>query len=182
MNRFPALSTAVPPREFGSPPPSDSRAFVAGPPSPELPPAKQPQPATVVIIPPGETLRMRLPPPEMYRLPSATNRLPAPSTATLSGYSCALVAGPPSPERPSVPLPATVVMVPLAETRRIRRLPRSARNRLPEPSTARPVDSVSISCAFVAGPSSPEKPAVPVPATVVMIPLGETFRMRALPS
>ena len=32
--------------------------------------------------------------------------------------------------------------------------------------------------AWLAGPPSPEKPAVPVPAKVVMIPLVETFRIR----
>ena len=40
---------------------------------------------------------------------SAMTRLPAPSTATPAGWSSsALVAGPPSPENPPVPLPATV--------------------------------------------------------------------------
>ena len=38
-----------------------------------------------------------------------------------------------------------------------------------------------LSRAAVAGPLSPKKPPTPVPAKVVMIPAGETFRMRSLP-
>ena len=37
-----------------------------------------------------------------------------------------------------------------------------------------------VELALVAGPPSPVKPAVPFPATVVMVPF-ETFRMRLLP-
>ena len=50
-----------------------------------------PPPATVVMIPSGETLRTTS--------KSAMNRLPAPSTATpVTWFNAALVAGPPSPE------------------------------------------------------------------------------------
>jgi hypothetical protein len=100
--------------------------------------------------------------------------LPALSTATLDGVRIALVAGPPSASA-NVPPPATVVMIPLAETFRTRKLFVSAMNRLPAPSTA---TLHGHSCALVAGPPSPEKPRVPLPATVVMIPSGETRRIQ----
>ena len=46
---------------------------------------------------------------------SAIYRLPAGSTATATGVAnCALVAGPLSPLKPRNPVPATVVMTPLA--------------------------------------------------------------------
>jgi hypothetical protein len=49
--------------------------------------------------------------------------LPAASSATLRGsFNFALVAGPPSPEKPLVPLPAMVLMTPVVETLRIRLL------------------------------------------------------------
>ncbi len=77
---------------------------MANPPSPEN--AAVPFPAMVVMIPP-KTFRMRL------LKVSARYRLPAASTATPPGsLRVALVAGPPSPENPTLPLPATVVMIP----------------------------------------------------------------------
>jgi hypothetical protein len=64
---------------------------------------------------------------------------PAASTAMAIGVSnIAAVACPPSPAKSAVPLPATVVMMPLAETFRIRLFPVSAMKRFPEPSTAIP--------------------------------------------
>ncbi len=99
----PAASTAIVP--------GAREAFRAGPPSPEE--ARFPLPATVVMMPP-DTLRMR-------KLPeSEMKRLPAESTASPVGLlSEALVAGPPSPENPPMPLPATVVIRPF-ETLRTR--------------------------------------------------------------
>src|SRR5664280_18204 len=94
-------------------------------------------------------------------------RLPAASTARLPGPRQAWVAGPPSPQKATVPLPATVVMVPSGATRRPRLLPGSAMYRLPAASTARPLGMSRQ--AWVAGPPSPQKPAVPLPATVVMV-------------
>ena len=47
--------------------------------------------------------------------------MPALSTTTPRGrFSCADVAGPPSPLSPAVPLPATVLMLPSAATLRTR--------------------------------------------------------------
>src|SRR2546428_13982491 len=71
-------------------------------------------------------------------------------------------------------------MIPVAATtRRIRSLFASAIKRLPAASTAIPVGVESR--ALVAGPPSPLKPAMPVPAPVVMIPVpGATLRMRLL--
>ena len=65
------------------------------------------------------------------------NRLPSASTATLDGpLSWAAVAGPPSPLKPPIPSPATVLMIPAELTLRMRWLKVSAMNRLPAPSTA----------------------------------------------
>src|SRR5579862_2347220 len=93
-----------------------SCAQVAGPPSPE----KQqfaPLPATVVMIPSGETLRIWV-----LNSQSAIDRLPAPSTATPTGSIAAAEAGPPSELlNHSDPPPAAVAMIPLVET--LRRLP-----------------------------------------------------------
>src|SRR5437667_199327 len=64
-------------------------------------------------------------------------RLPAESTATPDGNaSCALVAGPPSPEKPCVPFPATIVSVPLGVIRTTRLLSGSAPYTLPAESAA----------------------------------------------
>ena len=75
---------------------------------------------------------------------------------------CAAVAGPPSPEKPNVPVPATVVIVPFDDTCLIRWLPVSAITKLPSGSNATPW--TRLSWAAVAGPPSPEKPARRVPA------------------
>src|ERR1035437_8399760 len=91
-----------------------------------------PSPATVVIVPP-DTFRIRL----LSR--SAMKRLPAESTATPWGYqSDALVAGPPSPEKPAFPFPATTVNTPFGEIRTTMLFPESAAYTLPRASTATP--------------------------------------------
>src|SRR5881397_4049039 len=144
---------------------------MAGPPSPEEP--CEPLPATVVMVPLEETLRMRL------LLADGMSSVQGLSTATpLGPASWALMAGPPSPEEPCEPLPATVVMIPSEETLRMRLLLASAMKRFEAPSTATRLGPAS--WALMAGPPSPEKPCEPLPATVVMIPLAETFRMRLL--
>ena len=129
----------------------------------------------VVMIPLGSTFRIRL----LSR--SLMNRSPELSTATSYGsWSVAAVASPPSPENepwsnPTGPLPATVEMMPVASMRRIRLLMWSAT--YSEPSEAAAMPSGQYSCAAVAGPPSPEKPGEPVPANVVIVPLGS---MRAI--
>src|SRR5438309_5839044 len=110
----------------------------------------------------------------MYRLPLA-------SSATAVGLlRLALVAAPPSPAKVGLPLPATVVMIPVAAaTLRIRWLEWSAMYRLPPASTATPAGPLTL--ALVAAPPSPAKPKEPLPATVVMIPdAASTLRMRLL--
>ena len=94
----------------------------------------------------------------------------------MGSFNSALIAPFPllSPLKPPVPLPAMVVMVPLV-TLRMRLLPESAMYKFPVESIATPTGDIS--WALVAGPLSPRKPAVPLPATVVMVPL-ETLRMR----
>src|ERR1700730_10739531 len=115
---------------------------------------------TVVIVPSGVTFRIRA------LLPSVIYKFPLTSRATPVGkLICALMAGPPSPEKPGEPLPARVVRVPSALTKRIRLLAVSAIYRLLEASTAtlRGMERA----AFVADPPSPP---VPPPATVVISP------------
>src|SRR5438552_17933212 len=87
------------------------------------------------------------------------------------------MAGPPSPEEPIVPLPATVLMTPFGVTLRIRL--KSAMNRLPVASAATPWGAPRD--ALVAGPPSPEPALLPLPATVLIIPSRVTFRIRWLP-
>ena len=104
-------------------------------------------------------------------------RLPAPSSATLRGApSCAAVAAPPSPN--DDPPPATVEIFPEESTLRMRLLFTSAMYRLPAASSA--TSWGLLSCAAVAAPPSPLKPAVPVPATVEITPAEFTLRMRWL--
>src|SRR5271170_1547641 len=92
--------------------------------------------------------------------------------------------GPPSPVYASVPLPATVAIVPsTASTRRT--LYKSAMKRLPFPSTATAEGKFRF--AAVAAPPSPQAAAglaqgVPLPATVLIIPLAFTARTRAVPA
>ena len=114
------------------------------------------------------------------RLPkSAINRSPEGFTLMPWGSaSDADVPGPPSPPKAEVPLPAAVVIMPLGETSRIRLLLESAMRTFPNASTATP--NGKSSDANVAGPPSPEKPTLPLPAIVAMIPLAETFRIRLL--
>jgi hypothetical protein len=123
------------------------------------------------MTPVEETFRIRLLP------ESGMKRSPEASTATPPGpNNDAEVALPPSPEKPAVPLPATVVMMPLADTFWIR-FARLAMKRFPEASTATPWGKYKD--AEVAGPPSPGA-LVPPPATVVMMPLADTFRIRSL--
>src|SRR5437588_6897440 len=76
-------------------------------------------PATVELTPNGQadeqsdaaTIRMR------YE-PSLISRSPSASSASPTGLSLAERAGPPTPENPKWPLPATVVSLPKASTRR----------------------------------------------------------------
>lgn len=85
------------------------------------------------------------------------------------------VAGPPSPESPGLPLPATVVMIPSGVTFRTRLADCSAMKRLPCESTA--IARTVSKLAAVAGPPSPVV-LVPPPATVRMVPSAVTFRTR----
>src|SRR5436190_14428245 len=88
-------------------------------------------------------------------------------------------AGTDSPPEQQFPFPATVVMIPVATvTFRTRSLPASTKYKLLLESTARLTGDDS--CAVVAAVLSPEKPALPFPATVEMTPLGVTFRTRLL--
>ena len=159
MYSVPAESTATPSGPF-------SHALRAAPPSPMKP--RVPVPATVHMVPSGVTLRTTSFP------VSAMNKLPVESTATPNGpLICALVAAPPSPVNPAVPLPATVVMVPLAAIRRTTEASRSATNRLPAASTAMPMGEFN--CAATAAPLSPEFPARALPATRVSVPPASTL-------
>src|SRR5438876_10182593 len=86
--------------------------------------------------------------------------------------SSAAVAAPPSPANPHAPpIPATVLIAPVAAaTSRITQLPLSAMKRLPAQSGATSVGKLS--SAAVAEPTSPANPHAPaVPAPVLIAPL-----------
>src|SRR5690349_17164949 len=104
--------------------------------------------------------------------------LPGPSTATDAGlFNAAAVAGPPFPDEPAVPDPAIVLMVPSGRILRTRLFRESAMKMLlPWAVTPRG----ALRAAAVAAPPSPEKPVVPEPAMVLMMPLVDTRRMRSL--
>src|SRR5690242_20704856 len=103
--------------------------------------------------------------------------IPAESKVTPNGRLIwALVAAPPSPAKPPVPVPTTVVMIPPA-TFRMRLLLVSTTYRFPAEST--PTDPGELRDALVAAPLSPANVAVPLPATVVRTPL-LSFRTRLL--
>src|SRR5215831_7185702 len=93
---------------------------------------------------------------------------------TLEMRAGRLWAGPVAPEDDATPVPAIVEIIP-PETLRTRLFQLSAIYRFPELSTARPCGRYN--WAEEAGPPSPEKPEVPVPATVVIM-SPETFRTR----
>src|SRR5271157_3425201 len=95
-------------------------------------------------------------------------RLPEESTAMPEGaYNWALMAGPLSPLKPGVPVPAMVAITP-PETRRIRLLALSAMKRLPEESTAMPEGAYN--WAVMAGRLTTRQPGVPVHAMVAITP------------
>src|SRR5262249_27669828 len=110
---------------------------------------------------------------------------PFPSRATSVGpANCADVAGPPSPLKPTTPLPATLVMMPDGEITRIRWLTESATYRFPPELRAMP--SGPHNCAERAGPPSPfGAPGVrqsgDTPAIVWISPSGVTFWIRFAP-
>ena len=107
MKTLPPPSTAISRGTF-------KLALVAGPPSPPNP--ATPFPATVVMMPVAVATRRT-----RWLLESAMNTLPAPSTATPDGFhNEALVPAPPSPLKPSVPLPATVLRTPVLLSFRMR--------------------------------------------------------------
>ena len=154
-----------------------SVALVAKPQSPLKPPFPipiAPLPAIVLMTPePADTTRMRLFP------KSAMSTLPAPSMSRPRGTRLALVAGPPSPLKPSIPLPANVVMMPVAAaTRRMRLLP-SPMSTFPLPSNTTPPHGDTL--ALVAGPPSPLYPYPPLPASVVMMPVPAATRRTRRP-
>src|SRR5436189_263689 len=102
-------------------------------------------------------------------------------------WQVAAVATPPSPANPAVPLPQMVVMVPPASTFLILLLVPSAITTFPAasaqtPTTPGPLPPDAPNRAAVAGPPSPVEPPVPVPATVVMMPVARfTFLTRLSP-
>ena len=125
-----------------------SCASSAGPPSPENP--GTPVPAIVSIVPSVSMRRIRA------FCVSTMNTRPMPSTATAAGNdSSALVATPPSPPNPGVPVPATLVRLPSASTRSTRWLSVSAMNARPRPSTAIPCGSASaVRVASISAPTT----------------------------
>ncbi len=136
-------------------------ADVARPPSPTT--EDDPIPAYVLIIP-EERDRMR-----MVNVPaSAMNRLLEVSqNKFFVKPTCALVPCPPSPVHPEMPVPTTVVMIPVetAILRMRQSVPLSLLIYiLPETSKTSPSELVIP--AETAGPPSPELVVAPVPTTV----------------
>jgi hypothetical protein len=152
-----------------------STATLAGPRSPSV----SPPPATVVMIPLVLTRRMRL-------LPvSAIRNEPSGRAATSRGaLSVAPVAASPSPPKPALPFPATVVITPAGLTRRTRLLPVSAMRKPPSAVGETPRGPFSRTVGFVAASESPANPPGafpgPAPATVLMVPASLTRRIRLL--
>src|SRR5260221_8201271 len=107
------------------------------------------------------------------------NRWPDESTATPTGkLNCADVAGPPSPEKPPTPAPATALIPPEGSTLRTRLLLESAMYSCPALTATSAGES---SLAAVAEPPSPELTAAPVPATVLTTPDWLILRTRLFP-
>ncbi len=105
---------------------------------------------------------------------SPTYKLPVLSSVIGNGLlNCACRAAPLSPAKPVAPVPAMVEIFPPL-TLRIRWLTESTINTVPEESTAMPPGKFRL--AAVAEPPSPEKDALPFPATVVMVPLVASMR------
>src|SRR4051794_17570722 len=99
---------------------------------------------------------------------SAIRKPPPGSAATSVGAeSWAAVAGPPSPEKPPVPFPATVAILPWPSTRRTRSLAVSATRKPPPGSGDTPCGAARR--AAVAGPPSPPNARWPLPATVEIV-------------
>jgi hypothetical protein len=66
------------------------------------------------MIPFDDTMRiLEFPPSAMYKLPALSRAMPR------GPFSAAAVAGPPSPEKEKLPLPAIVEIVPFVDTLRI---------------------------------------------------------------
>src|SRR5215467_7298643 len=127
------------------------------------------------MVPLVSTLRTRL----LFR--SAMYRFPAPSTARPDGWlSCADVAAPPSPGKPALPVPATVVMTPVEDTSRTRLSSASAMYIAPPPPKA--IAEGQRRAADVAAPPSPRPLfAAGLPATDVITPEESTLRTRLSP-
>ena len=86
---------------------------------------------------------------------------------------------PPSPLKPGVPLPATVLIVPWVSISRTLWLAVSPMKTAPSAVMVTP--SGAFSWAAVGGPPSPAAPGAPVPATLVIVPVASTRRMRLSP-
>src|SRR5665213_3191148 len=108
----------------------------------------------------------------MYKLPDASNAI------CWGEFNEAAVAAILSLVYPALPLPAIVEIIPLVFILRTRLLLASDTYKLPDASRITYVGPLN--SADVAWPPSPEKPLLPVPAMVEMIPLVVTLRIRLL--
>jgi hypothetical protein len=147
-----------------------SCALQPGPPSPLDPAA--PFPTTVPMVPFAQMNRtawFSLSPIQMPRAPKAT---------PFGTFRRAAVAFPPSPVKPALPTPATVVIFPRTSMRRTTWLPASATHTLPSERWVT-VNGLNRRDCWL-GPPSPVYPTTPSPATVVMMPSGQSLRTRLL--
>src|SRR3990172_5816571 len=107
------------------------------------------------------------------------NTFPAPSPTMSHGpFRHAPVALLPSEQAPGLPLPAKVEIVPVGVTSSTRCAPHDATYRLPAESAHAAVGSFRQGTSAAA--PSLQEPAVPLPATALMVPPGVTLRTRWL--
>src|SRR5262249_4324025 len=135
----------------------------------------------------GPATRVSLPPRVILRIsPAPVSAMygagPGPIATSAGLTRRALSAGVPLPTHhgPGRPVPAMVVMIPDGDTARIRLFPVSAKYSVPDRATVMPPGSFKT--ALAAGPPSPEKPALPVPAITANLPPGRTWRISLRPS
>ena len=109
---------------------------------------------------------------------SAKNRWPAASLTKSAATIFAAVAGPPSPESPTSPVPAIVDTTPAALIRRMR-VPWSAKYTSPCASTTSFPGDIAVA---VAARPSPSKKSEPVPAMLRIKPVDRSTRRMKYPS
>ena len=157
MTIFPYSSTAMP---FGV----VNAAYIARLPSPLNPVIELPATVIMIFVPARRTRILLLLVSEKYTFPGASTAIPE------GRLRVASVPSPPSPLKLATPVPAIVEIsfVPKVSLR-MRWLLWSAMYTLPAESADMPDGALRRE--LVAGPRSPAKPATPLPAIVITVPV-----------